>query len=132
MQTLTVASTKKEDIIDITAQIEKTVPAQFTGICNIYTRHATAAIVINENWDPSVLKDILTCLDKLIPQGEWTHDKVDGNGAAHIKSAILGPGETLPVKNGKLLLGKWQGIGLVELDGPREREIVVTFAKTAQ
>src|SRR5438552_1200137 len=70
--------------------------------------------------------DVLDCLDRLIPAGVWRHDRVDANAAAHIQSAILGPGETIPVRDGKLLLGTWQAVMLVELDGPRERRVVVT------
>jgi secondary thiamine-phosphate synthase enzyme len=88
--------------------------------------HATAAIVINENYDPNVCEDVLDALGKLIPEGVWRHDRVDNNAAAHIKSAILGPGETIPVREGKLVLGTWQAIMLVELDGPRDRRVVVT------
>ena len=66
-------------------------------------------------------------LDKLIPAGIWRHDRVDGNAASHIQAAILGPSETIPVQQGRLLLGTWQAVMLVELDGPRERRIVVTI-----
>ena len=71
-------------------------------------------------------KDVLDALDKLVPDGVWRHDRVDGNGAAHLKAAILGPGETIPVRDGQLVLGTWQAIMFVELDGPRDRRIVVT------
>jgi secondary thiamine-phosphate synthase enzyme len=96
------------------------------GICSIYVTHATAAVVINENDDPNVCVDVLDALDKLIPEGVWRHDRVDGNAASHIKAAILGPGETVPVRNGSLVLGTWQAIMVVELDGPRDRRVVVT------
>jgi len=127
MKRITIKTKSKEEIIDITSKIESLVPKKFTGLCHVYVRHATAAILINENWDKHILQDIIECLEKLIPQGVWRHDKVDGNGAAHIKAAIIGPGEIIPVEEGKLLLGKWQGIGLVELDGPRDREIIISF-----
>ena len=64
-------------------------------------------------------------LEGLFPEGVWEHDKVDDNGAAHLKAAFLGPSETVPVRQGQLLLGTWQGIALVECDGPREREVIV-------
>ena len=69
---------------------------------------------------------LLHALDKLIPAGVWRHDRVDGNAASHIQAAIMGPGETIPLRQGKLLLGTWQAVMLVELDGPRERRVVVT------
>jgi len=82
--------------------------------------------VINENDDPNLCTDLLDALDKLIPEGVWRHDRVDRNGAAHLKSAILGPGETIPVRDGRLLLGTWQAIMLIDLDGPRQRRVIVT------
>ena len=123
-----IRSQRKYEMIDITRQVSDIVQqAKLSeAICSVYVTHATAAIVINENDDPNVCLDVLDALDKLIPDGVWRHDRVDGNAAAHIKSAILGPGETIPVRDGKLLLGTWQAIMLVELDGPRQRRIVVT------
>ena len=115
-------------MIDLTAQVAEVVHASGVdeGLCNVYVTHATAAVVINENDDPNVCVDTLDALDKLIPAGVWRHDRVDGNAASHIQAAILGPGETIPVRQGRLLLGTWQAVMLVELDGPRERRVVVT------
>ena len=123
-----VRSQRKYQMLDITAHVADAVrrAALPEAICSVYVTHATAAIVINENDDPNVCEDVLAALDKLIPEGVWRHDRVDGNAAAHIKSAILGPGETIPVRDGQLVLGRWQAIMLVELDGPRDRRIVVT------
>ena len=116
------------EMLDITQQVAEVVgkAGVAEAICSVYVTHATAAVVINENDDPNVCEDVLDALNKLIPEGIWRHDRVDNNAAAHIKSAILGPGETIPVRNGKLVLGTWQSIMLVELDGPRDRRIVVT------
>jgi secondary thiamine-phosphate synthase enzyme len=123
-----VRTEERHQIVDITQQVDEIVAASGIreGICSIYVPHATAAIVINENDDPNICLDLLDALDKLVPDGVWRHDRVDGNAAAHIKSAILGPGETVPVRGGHLLLGRWQAIMLVDLDGPRQRRIVVT------
>src|SRR5437879_12815932 len=96
-------------------------------LCSVNTPHATAAIVINENDDPNVCVDVLDALDRLVPAGVWRHDKVDGNAASHIQAAILGPGETIPVRDGRLCLGTWQAVMLVELDGPRDRRVLVTL-----
>jgi len=63
----------------------------------------------------------------LIPEGIWQHDKIDNNGAAHIKASLIGPSETIPVRDGKLLLGTWQAVMLVEFDGPRQRQLIVTL-----
>ncbi len=99
-----------------------------SGICNVYVQGATAAIMIQENWDESVQNDVITLLRKLIPQGVWEHDAQDNNGDAHLKAGIVGPGESIPVINGKLGLSTWQNIFVCEFDGPRPvRNIVVTI-----
>ena len=123
-----IRSQRKYQMLDITRQVADIVrqSGMDEAICSVYVTHATAAVVINENDDPNDCEDVLAALDRLIPEGIWRHDRVDGNAAAHIKSAILGPGETVPVCNGRLVLGTWQAIMLVELDGPRERRVVVT------
>ena len=123
-----IRTTAKREMIDLTARVAEIVARADVaeGLCSVYTPHATAAIVINENDDPNVCVDVLDALDRLIPAGVWRHDRVDGNGASHIQAAILGPGETIPVRAGKLCLGTWQAVMLVELDGPRDRRVVVT------
>ncbi len=119
---------QKYQVIDVTSQVAEVVRKADVaeGICCVYTPHATAAVVVNENDDPQVGEDLLDALGRLIPEGIWRHDRVDGNAAAHIKASILGPSETIPVRAGRLLLGTWQAVMLVELDGPRERRLVVT------
>ena len=122
-----IRTTTKREMIDLTARVAEIVARADVaeGLCSVYTPHATAAIVINENDDPNVCVDVLDALDRLVPAGVWRHDKVDGNAASHIQATILGPGETIPVHAGKLLLGRWQAVMLVELDGPRDRRVVV-------
>jgi len=123
------STSKRQEMIDITEKINLIIKNSKIkqGICNVFTAHATAAIIINENYDPNICLDLLDALNKLIPKGIWRHDKIDGNADAHIKSAILGPSETIPVKDGQLDLGRWQSVMLVELDGPRSsRKIIVT------
>lgn len=115
-------------MIDLTPQVAEVVKRSDVaeGLCSVYVPHATAAIIVNENDDPNVCVDVLDALDRLIPDGVWRHDRVDGNAASHIQASILGPGETIPVRAGRMLLGRWQAVMLVELDGPRERRVVVT------
>lgn len=125
MKKFLVKTNKKEEIVDITSKVNSLIEID-RGICNIFVKHTTAALVVNENYDPNICKDFLSLLDKLIPQGKWLHDKIDNNGAAHLKSAILGCDVCVPVVNGKLDLGRWQSLILVELDGPKEREVIVT------
>jgi secondary thiamine-phosphate synthase enzyme len=124
---LRIKTSKNQEVVDITGQVSKVLARspRDQGICTVFVRHATAAIIINENADPGFRLDVVSALDRLFPQGIWEHDKVDDNGAAHLKAMILGPSETVPIRGSQLLLGTWQGIALVECDGPREREIVV-------
>jgi len=125
--TLRVRTRRKFEVLDVTPEVAAVVEQARVaeGLCTIFVRHATAAIVINENADAGVRADIVAALGKIFPEGVWEHDRVDDNGAAHLKAAVLGPSESVPVREGRLLLGTWQGIALVECDGPREREIVV-------
>lgn len=126
-ETLRIRTRRKFEVVDLTPGVVGVVERARVreGVCTVFVRHATAAIVINENADAGVRADIVSALDKLFPEGVWEHDRVDNNGAAHLKAAFLGPSESIPVRDGRLLLGTWQGIALVECDGPRDREIVV-------
>jgi len=125
---LTVRSQRQYQIIDLTAEVAKVVADSglVEALCHVYVPHATAAVVINENDDPNLCDDLLDALDRLVPEGQWRHDRIDRNGAAHIKAAILGPSETIPVCNARLQLGTWQAIMLVDLDGPRQRRVIVS------
>ena len=129
MTELRIRTKVKREMIDITPRVAEIVARAEVGegLCSVYTPHATAAVVINENDDPNVCVDVLDALDRLIPAGVWRHDRVDGNAASHIQAAILGPSETIPVVGGRLLLGTWQAIMLVELDGPRDRRVIVSL-----
>ena len=124
-----ISTTKKHQIIDISKEIEKIVKESKVkdGLCVLYTQHATCAIIINENYDKAVQEDILNKLNGLIPDNAgYKHDRIDNNAAAHIKAAIIGPSESIPIKNGELQLGTWQSPALIEFDGPRsDRTIVV-------
>jgi secondary thiamine-phosphate synthase enzyme len=126
-----VSTTRPSECVDITERVRTIVRESGIedGLCHVSVLHATAAIVVNENDDPNIGVDLLSALDRMIPEhAGWLHDRVDDNAAAHIKASILGPAETLPVENGDLLLGTWQGIMLVELDGPRfNRRVAVTI-----
>lgn len=127
---IVLSTSKKQELVDITDKVNNIIKRSKirNGICSAFTAHATAAIIINENYDPNICLDLLDALNKLIPSGVWRHDRIDGNADAHIKSAILGPSETIPIKNGQLDLGRWQSLMFVELDGPRSnRKIIVTI-----
>jgi len=127
---ISVSTTKRESLYDITQKIKNFVDESGikTGILNVYVRGATAAIMIQENWDQSVQEDVVDLLRKIIPAGVWKHDRQDGNGDAHLKAGIIGPSQTIPIIDGKLGLSTWQNVFLCEFDGPRKsREIVLTL-----
>jgi len=123
-----ISTDTRNALYDITPEVKAAVKSSEiqNGIVNVYVRHATAAIMIQENWDESVQTDVIQLLKKMIPQGVWLHDQQDGNGDAHLKSGLVGPSETIPIIDGHLALGRWQNIFLCEFDGPKEREILVT------
>lgn len=122
-----VSTRQARETLDITDEVRRLVAASGVrrGLCHVMILHATAAVVVNENDDPDIGEDLLTALERMVPlRAGWLHDRVDGNAHAHIKAALLGPSETLAVEDGDLRLGTWQGLMLVELDGPRrERRI---------
>jgi secondary thiamine-phosphate synthase enzyme len=120
---------RREELVDITRQVEAVVARSgvTNGLVSVYVQGATAAVMIQENWDASVQTDVVELLRKLIPRGVWLHDRQDGNGDAHLKSGLVGPSQTIPLVDGKLGLSTWQNIFLCEFDGPRaERQVLVT------
>ena len=126
---INITTHKREMLVDITEQVKQVVSASGVsdGIVSVYAQGATAAVMIQENWDESVQTDVVNFLRKLIPKGVWLHDRQDGNGDSHLKAGLVGPSETVPVIDGKLGLSTWQNIFLCEFDGPRaERHIVCT------
>ena len=128
-QTISIESSRREELLDITARIEEVVrqSGQADGMVFVYAQGATGAIMIQENWDDSVQQDVVNLLRKLIPRGVWLHDRQDGNGDAHLKAGLVGPSETVPLVDGRLGLSRWQNIFFCEFDGPRrDRKIVVT------
>ena len=132
-QTFSIRTREKRQTTDVTAEVRKIVRASGAreGLCHVMVLHATAAIVVNENDDPNIGVDLLTALGGTIPEhGGWLHDEIDGNAQAHILAATLGPSETIAIDGGDLVLGRWQGIMLVELDGPRDRKVAVTVLPT--
>ena len=128
-RTIQISTPSHNGLYDITRQVEAIVSESGvqTGLVNVYAQGATAAIMIQENWDQSVQNDVVNLLRKLIPAGIWEHDAQDNNGDAHLKAGLVGPSETIPVLEGNLGLSTWQNIFLCEFDGPRNaRRIVIT------
>lgn len=128
-QTIHLVTQRREELVDITRAVTEVVERSGfrNGLVAIYAQGATAAIMIQENWDDSVQTDVVTLLRKLIPRGAWLHDRQDGNGDAHLKSGLVGPSETLPLIDGNPGLSTWQNVFFCEFDGPRaDRRVVVT------
>ncbi len=129
-QIIQISTNEHNGLYDITDRIENIISSSniISGLVNIYAQGATAAIMIQENWDNSVQNDVITLLKKLIPSGVWQHDAQDNNGDAHLKAGIVGPSETIPIIDGKMGLSTWQNIFFCEFDGPRsKRNIVVSI-----
>jgi len=124
---ITLRTSKRSQFIDISREVQGIVSRSGVeeGICVIYVPHTTAGITINENADPTVRKDIINYLEKYVPWKEAYFEHIEGNSAAHIKSSLMGCNVTVIVKDGKLLLGQWQGIYFCEFDGPRNRRVIV-------
>jgi len=126
MKTFTVKTTRREQLVDITAQVNEIISESGvnSGICVVYVPHTTAAVTINENADPSVRVDIEETLSKLVPHGRG-YKHLEGNADSHIKSTLVSPSITLIIEDGKPVLGTWQGIFFCEFDGPRTRKVHV-------
>ncbi|MGB5350762.1 MAG: secondary thiamine-phosphate synthase enzyme YjbQ [Polyangiales bacterium] len=128
--TITLSTTRERELVDFTREAQQFVRASGvqSGLCALYAHGATAALMIQENDDPNIGKDVVSCLDKLIPKGVWLHDRIDGNGASHIQAGLIGPSESIPIRGGKLDLSTWQNVFFCELDGPRrKRTVAVTI-----
>jgi secondary thiamine-phosphate synthase enzyme len=128
-RTVTVSTDRREALYDITDEVRRVVTESGarTGTVSVYVQGATAAVMIQENWDDSVQRDVVHLLAQLAPRGVWEHDRQDGNGDAHLKAGLVGPSETIPVIDGRLGLSRWQNVFLCEFDGPRSaRPVVIT------
>jgi secondary thiamine-phosphate synthase enzyme len=133
IQTFQVRTTQHTELIDITHNIQEVIKETGVGegICLIFIPHTTGGITINENADPSVSKDIVMELNKLVPfQDRYLH--LEGNSPAHIKASLVGFSQIIFIESGKLALGTWQGIFFCEFDGPRDRSVYVKVVKTEE
>lgn len=126
MKQFTVRTTSNFAMVDITDQVRTLLRESKikSGICYVFVPHTTDAVTINENADPDVIKDIMRTLDKLIPLNDH-YRHLEGNAAAHVKSSLLGPSQTVFIENGDLVLGTWQSIFFCEFDGPRTRKVFI-------
>jgi secondary thiamine-phosphate synthase enzyme len=121
------ATRRAQELVDITDEVTAVVRRSgiADGLVHVYAQGATAAVMIQENWDESVQEDVIDFLARQIPKGVWKHDAQDGNGDAHLKAGLVGPSETIPLIDGRLGLSRWQNIFFCEFDGPRQRRSVV-------
>ena len=126
MRDIKVITRKRNEMVDITANIQKIVTDENiqNGIAVVYVPHTTAGVTINEGADPSVQRDLIETLKKIIPEtGDYHH--MEGNSDAHIKSSIIGSSVTVIIENKRLVLGTWQHIFFLEGDGPRTRKVYI-------
>ncbi|MBN2449103.1 MAG: YjbQ family protein [Lentisphaeria bacterium] len=123
--TIEVRSARHSQMINITAAVAAKVPDAYQGICHLFCLHTTAGLTINENADPDVVTDLLAELDRLVPWRQPHFRHGEGNSAAHVKAMLTGASVTVPVADGRLQLGVWQGIYFCEFDGPRNRTVAL-------
>jgi secondary thiamine-phosphate synthase enzyme len=127
LYTLKVRSHEREELIEFTDQVQKQLTAanQREGVVVLYVQHTTAGLTVNENADPDVPRDMLHLLRTVIPQHGMGFRHGEENSDAHIKATLVGSSVTIPFNEGKLLLGRWQGVFLCEFDGGRERQVIM-------
>ncbi len=127
MVVLPVRTRHREEMVDLTGQVRKLARGVDSGTVWLHCPHTTAALTIQENADPDLKVDYLTHLAKLIPQAGFRHS--EGNADAHIKASLVGTTQPVLIEDGELVLGRWQAIYFVELDGPRERQVLARVSK---
>lgn len=125
MQIIKVQSLQREELIEITKEVQTLLPPSGEGVCVLFTQHTTCGLTINENADPHVKSDMLGFLRALIPQFYEGFRHNEENSDAHIKSSLVGSSVSVPFLDGRLMLGRWQAIYLCEFDGARERSVLV-------
>ena len=126
MTSFEVTTHVRTELIDITHKVRDTVARleAGSGMCFVYVPHTTAAVMVNESYDADVARDVTAALSKLVPHGAgYAHS--EGNSDAHIKAAMIGCCQAIPVEEGRLALGRWQGVFFCEFDGPRQRRVQV-------
>jgi secondary thiamine-phosphate synthase enzyme len=131
MHTISIKTDKREQVVDITSQVQDYLSKNRfrSGIVLVYSPHTTGGITVNENADPSVKRDLLSHLKKMVPKSA-SFEHAEGNADAHIKGSLLNFSQGFIVEEGRLQLGTWQGIFFTEFDGPRSREVWLKFIAT--
>ena len=120
---LEIRTSARSEMVDITSRVAAALDGAGDGLCHVFVPHTTAAVVINESADPDVARDLVAAYRAMVPAVRFAH--AEGNSDAHLLATLLGSSVTVPVEHGRLVLGTWQGIFFVELDGPRSRRVEV-------
>jgi secondary thiamine-phosphate synthase enzyme len=130
---LAIKTSRRTELRNITREVAELVARHgaISGVCHVYVPHTTAGITINEGADPDVARDVELTFDRLVPRDAAGYRHAEGNSDSHVKTAMVGTSQTVPVENGRLLLGRWQAIFLCEFDGPRTREVLVRVVPDA-
>ena len=125
-ESIRVATDERLQTVAITDRVADCVPDGLgTGTCHVFSQHTTTGVLVNED-EPRLRDDVEGFLTDLVPDAGHRHDELDDNADSHLRAALVGPDATIPIRDGDLALGTWQSIFLLECDGPRERELVVT------
>lgn len=131
MVRLQVKTSQHSEMVDLTSQVQRVVSD--SGVSNgsviVYIPHTTAGVTINENADPDVVHDMLKQLEVMVPWKQPFYQHMEGNSASHVKASMMGSSATVLIENGRMVLGRWQGIWFCEFDGPRSREAFVRVNK---
>jgi secondary thiamine-phosphate synthase enzyme len=128
MQTITVKTSQREEVLDLTAAVDSALAGRGEGVACVSVAHCTCGLYLNEN-ESGLVEDTLGLLRELTAAQSWRHDRIDDNARAHLAATLLGNAVLLPCRGGRLVLGTWQRLMLVELDGPRQRQITVALLR---
>lgn len=134
METLEIRTNTRSELLDITSMVREAVERSGVrdGVAHLWSMHTTCGVTINEGADPDVARDIAWKLDRLVPEGESGYRHAEGNSDSHVKTSVVGPGATLLVSDGDVVLGTWQAVFLAEFDGPRQRRLAVQVIAARQ
>jgi secondary thiamine-phosphate synthase enzyme len=133
MADLKIRTESRAALLDITEQVNHAVAESgvHNGLCNLFVLHTTAGVIVSENWDPDVTRDMLMQLERMVPrEGGYRHG--EGNSQAHILSVMVSTSINIPIRDGRLALGRWQGVMFAEFDGPRDRQLQMTVIEEAK
>ncbi len=128
MREITVRSERRTQLLEITREVQEAIGAEDAAAALVFVPHTTAGVTINEHADPAVARDFERAMERMVGEGwGWEHiEDGEENAPSHIRAALMSPQVVVPVEDGKLALGTWQGIFFCEFDGPRNRKVLVT------